>query len=132
MTQLSGQRCTVACLVQNRARFVVGMTGALLIGATVGIVVRQFILASIIVAVLVAATSPLADRRILGLTDTGVVQRRAATFTTAPTSAIASTDMTLQVKSGRKNPLFRIDGRTYLGATGSREFAEQLRRSRTP
>jgi predicted lipid-binding transport protein (Tim44 family) len=127
MSELTGRPCSAACLVQNRSRFFGAMMGSLAVGMVVGEVVNQIFIGAIVVAVLIGISGPLVDRRILGLDDTGVVQARAASFTTSPTALLGAAGNVSLSKFGR-NPVFHIEGRAYLGATGSRDFATTLQR----
>lgn len=106
------------------------MIAAATAGAVVGAVVHQIFVGAILVALLIAASAPLFDRRILGLTDTGVVQARAAAFTTKPTAMLPPPGEVGLTKFGR-NAVFDLGGVKYLGATGGRDFAASLT-ERTP
>ncbi len=130
MSTLSGQRCSAACLVQHRTRFILGMIGALFVGIAVGIVVDRGFFGAFLVVALIVVSAPLFDRRILGLTEAGVVQARSSAFAAKPTEMLPPPG-TVSVRKFGRNPAFKVGDTRYLGATGAREFAAALAR-RTP
>lgn len=130
LSVLSDRACTHVYLLQNRRRFVLGVVGALLIGLIAGAVIRQWLVATIVVVVLVNAAARFADRRIVGIDSKGLVQAKSATFTTRPTELLAPLQFSeVQVRhtAGHDTAVFRINGTAYLGARGSCDLANALK-----
>ena len=134
LAALSGRPSSYTYVLLNQAHFYLDIAAALVIGLVTGLLVHQSLAGAALMVALACATTPLLDRRIVGIDSEGLVQAKSAPFSNRPIELLPPlrfSEIEVVGNRGHGGAVFRINGTTYVGSRGSAALAGALQSRRT-
>ena len=126
LSELSGEMCFAATLVRRQKHLRLLRVVAVVGGALVPLLTRQWILGLIGLGLIVTVVDQFTERRIVGVSNSGLVQAKSAPFVVRPTEllpGVALENVQAVEQFGGRSALLHIDGTPFQGGRGSDALA---------